>query len=203
MPDRSFILRRHRLRHLPDLKVRSSFFDPHFTAGCSMTNCNADCCRYGVMADPAERDRILAHRDLVVRYMEPHQEHDPAKWFEEEHPDRDFPSGKAVGTQARDYGCVFLDSAGRCVLQKAAMAEGMDKFALKPFYCVAYPITIEDGELVIDDADFVDRPSCCTMVKQGTRSIFDICAEELAFVLGESGVQELKDVAKQTPGKTP
>lgn len=203
MPDRSFTLRRHRLRHLPDLRVQSSFFKAHFTAGCSMANCNADCCRYGVMADPTERDRILEHRDLVIRYMEPHQEHDPAKWFEEEQVDRDFPSGKAVGTQARDYGCVFLDSAGRCVLQKAAMAEGMDKFALKPFYCVAYPITIEDGELVIDDADFVDRPSCCTVVKQGRQTIFEICAEELSFVLGDRGAQELREVAEQSARTEP
>lgn len=195
MPDSKIRLRRHHLGHLHSLVVDPSFFTPQFAAGCSMANCNADCCRHGVMLDPAERDRILEHADLIRKHMEPHQDQDPAAWFEEGGPDLDFPSGVAVGTQARDYGCVFLDRAGRCVLQKAAMAEGMPKFALKPFYCVAYPVTIEHGELIIDDADFVSRTSCCSTVKGGEHSVFDICSEELEHVLGADGLAELRDLA--------
>lgn len=198
MSDKPILLQRHRLRHLPNLRVRSSFFGKNFSAGCSMANCNADCCRYGVMIDPEERDRILEHQDLVIRYMEPHQVADPALWFEEEQPDRDFPSGRAVGTQATEHGCVFLDSSGRCVLQKAAIGEGMEKFFLKPFFCVAYPVTIEEGELVIDDAEFVNRTACCTVVRDGGRTVFDVCEEELGFVLGEDGLRELKGLSHGT-----
>lgn len=196
MAEESFVLRKHQLKHLPELKVRSTFFGKQFSAGCSMMQCNADCCRFGVMLDPADRDKILAHKELVVRHMEPHMEKDPDHWFEAEHPDGDFPSGRAAGTQARDYGCVFLDSKGLCVLQKAALAEGMPKFSLKPFYCVAYPVTIEDGELMIDDADFVDRETCCTTVKNGTLTVFDICSEELEYMLGEEGMKELQGTSR-------
>ncbi|HEX9615059.1 MAG TPA: DUF3109 domain-containing protein, partial [Bacteroidota bacterium] len=125
MAEESFVLRKHSLKHLPELKVSASFFGKQFSAGCSMTQCNADCCRYGVMLDPADREKILEHKDIVLKHMEPHMEKDPEQWFEDEQPDRDFPSGRAAGTQARDYGCVFLDSKGLCVLQKAAVAEGM------------------------------------------------------------------------------
>ncbi|MBI4418666.1 MAG: DUF3109 family protein [Ignavibacteriales bacterium] len=200
MPEEPIVLRKHRLRHIPALAVRRAFFTRQFAPGCSMANCNADCCRYGVMVDPVERDRILAHREMILKYMEPHQERDPAKWFEDPHRDPDFPSGTAVGTQARDYGCVFLDSSGRCVLQKAAMGEGLDKFFLKPFFCVAYPVTIEDGELMIDDADFVSRPACCTPVGKGAKTVFEVCRDELEFVLGEEGMFELRDTAKKLAG---
>ncbi len=188
-------LRKHHLRHISNLRVHPSFFGRQFTSGCSMMNCNADCCRHGVMADVQERDEILKHTDMILRYMEPHQELDPSSWFEEEEHDLDFPSGRAVGTQVRAYGCVFLDSAGRCVLQKAAVGEGMHKFALKPFYCVAYPVTIEHGELIIDDADFVNRSACCSTVKDGTLTVFDVCSEELEHVLGKDGLNELREVS--------
>jgi hypothetical protein len=190
-------LRRHHLRHIPNLRVNPSFFERRFAPGCSMMNCNGNCCKHGVMADIQERDRILSHTELILKYMDPHQEHDPSRWFEEEEADADFPSGRAVGTQARDSGCVFLDGAGRCVLQKAAMGEGMSKFALKPFYCFAYPVTVEQGELIIDDADFVSRPSCCSTVDDGTLSVFDVCPEELEHVLGKAGAAELKSVGSQ------
>lgn len=195
MAQEDISLKKHHLRHIPNLRVHPSFFGRQFDSGCSMMSCNADCCHYGVMADIHERDRILEHKDLILRYMEPQQEHDPSQWFEEEVVDLDFPSGKAVGTQARDYGCVFLDAAGRCVLQKAAMGEGMHKFSLKPFFCVAYPVTIEHGELIIDDADFVNRPACCSVVKDGSLTIFDVCSEELEHVLGKDGLTELQAAA--------
>jgi len=198
MADKMYVLRNHRLRHLPELKVSASFFRKQFASGCSMMQCNADCCHYGVMLDPADREKILGHKDLVIRHMEPHMEKDPNEWFEEEHQDMDFPSGRAAGTQARDYGCVFLDSKGLCVLQKTAMAEGMPKFSLKPFYCVAYPVTIEDGELMVDDPDFVDRNVCCTAVKDGKLTVFDICSEELEYMLGDEGMKELKGVSEQS-----
>lgn len=186
------ILRKHRLRHLPELRVEQNFLDKKFASGCSMMQCNSSCCRHGVMVDPVEKQRILDRRDLVLRTMEPHQEHNPDLWFDDvEEKDADFPSGRAVGTQTRSYGCVFLDRSGRCVLQKAAMEEGMDKFALKPFFCVAFPITIEDGVLVTDDPEFTGRQECCSTMAHGSLTVVDVCREELEFMLGPDGLHEL------------
>lgn len=182
----------HRLRHIPELKVREDFFTRKFAAGCSIANCNAACCRHGVMVGANERERILAHAELIKRHMEPHQDRNEAAWFgEEEEVDLDFPEGRAVGTQVRDYGCVFLDSGGRCVLQKAAVAEGMDKYALKPFFCVAYPVTIEDRILMIEDPEFTERTACCSTQPSGSLDVVEVCQEELQFVLGSEGYQEL------------
>lgn len=188
------VLRKHRLKHLPVLKVSRRLFDPAYIDGCSMMNCDGSCCMGGVYADVAEQDRILGHADLVKGFMEPHQEHDSSKWFDAEvEPDPDFPSGFAVGTQVRETGCVFLNSKGSCVLQLAATESGMDKHALKPFFCFAYPITIEHGVLDLDDLEYADRPACCgRRPSSGKMTSLEVCEEEFRFVLGDQGFDELR-----------
>lgn len=163
-----------------------------------MYNCNAGCCQQGVMVDLRERENILAHAELIQRYMEPQQDNNPDAWFDKEvEMDSDYPSGRVVGTQTRDYGCVFLDSGGRCVLQKAAVGEGMSKFAIKPFFCFAFPITIEQGIIMVDDPEFTNRTECCSLVERGSLSAFEVCAEELAFVVGKEGFKELQELSRK------
>ena len=128
--------------------------------------------------------------------MEPQQDKNPQNWFEDHTVvDKDFPSGIAIGTRFTDAGCVFLDSKGRCVLQTTAMEEGMNRFALKPFFCVAYPISIEDNILLFDDEEYPDNPQCCSSVTNGSLTVFDICSEELEYTVGRDGVQELRELA--------
>jgi hypothetical protein len=144
------------------------------------------------MVDVKERDKILGHVEMIHRYMDGDQIREPGRWFEkEEEPDADYPSGRAVGTEANHRGCVFLRNDGRCVLQHAAVSEGMLAQALKPFYCFAFPITIESGVLTVDDPEFTNRPECCSMVPGGSQSVIDVCRLELEFVLGIEGVKEL------------
>ncbi len=194
MMNNGVLLRRHRLKHLPAIPVDPELLNSRFSSSCSMSNCHGNCCRHGVWADLAERDSILAHAELIKRHLEPQQEHDPAKWFDPEIvDDPDYPSGKAIGTNANETGCVFLDSRGRCVLQKAATEDGLGKFFLKPFSCVAYPITIGEGVLMIDDEEFPGNPQCCTPDAMGTLTVFDVCSEELEFVLGNDGLGELRE----------
>ncbi len=167
-----------------------------------MNNCNAYCCREGVWVDPVEKRRILDHANVIVRHMDPGQETDPNHWFDgEEEEDPDYPSGRCEGTRTTERGCVFLDGRGWCVLQKAAVAEGMEKFALKPYYCVAFPMTISDGVLTVDDPEFTNRTVCCSVIENGTHAPADVCREELDFMLGPDGLRELDTMrARQTPG---
>jgi hypothetical protein len=194
--NKQHILRRHHLTHIPSLRLKEDFFSMRYASSCSMERCSASCCKFGVYADIEEKKNILQHADLIKRYLEPQQETDETKWFEDEvNDDPDFPSGKSVGTVALDYGCVFLDAAGRCALQKASTAEGLGRYFLKPFYCFAYPITILHGELIVDDEEFLNKPECCRPDRDGTRDVFDLCDEELRFVLGEEGFEELKGIS--------
>ncbi len=157
-----------------------------------MQNCDASCCRHGVLVDVRERDNILRHVDLIHRHMERDQIRDPAKWFETEvEHDADYASGQAVGTVADASGCVFLRRDDRCVLQVAAEEEGMANQTLKPFFFFAFPITVESGVLTIEDPELGNRPQCCSMIPGGSRSVIEVCQNELEFVLGGEGLKEL------------
>jgi hypothetical protein len=195
----ALIIRHHHLSHIPTLKVDPIVLTSTFGHGCSMVNCNATCCQHGVMVDIRERDNILENADLVKRYMEPQQEHDTSRWFDpEDEEDLDFPSGRAIGTQANERGCIFLMKDGRCVLQYASAEEGVSKHTLKPFYCFAFPVTIESGVLTIDDPEFTNRPECCSMITGGHHSVLEVCAEEFEFVLGKEGMKELTEMVKSS-----
>lgn len=187
------ILRNHRMKHIPELRIDRDIVEGRFEPACSMRNCNADCCSGGVYADLAERDEILKHADLVRAQMDPDQQHDTALWFEAEPiVDADYPSGSAIGTELHNERCVFLNSKGMCVLQKTAAAAGMDRYALKPFYCWLYPVTVDGGALTLHDPEYAERSSCCSYRDSGPLTVFDVCEEELVLALGKDGVEELR-----------
>jgi len=180
---------RHHLAHVPEMRVHDSILDRRFASDCATHRCQADCCQGGVWVDMGERDTIVANAERIRQHMDPGQETDPARWFDgDEDDDDDFPSGRAVGTQVNDRGCVFLDDARLCVLQKASSPA----LQLKPFYCRAYPITVENRELLLDEGC---ASRCCDPVPDGIASVLDVCAGELRDVLGPAGFAELERIA--------
>jgi hypothetical protein len=196
------VLRRHRLAHFPELKVDPKMLEVKFSSSCSVAKCGGRCCKGGVWLDIEERDRILAHAAIVIEAMDDHQVKDPSRWFTEGVKiDPDFPSGKMVGTIEESYGCVFLNSGGMCVLQKAQEALPPGSPALKPFFCWAFPISIEHGVLLYDHYMGSDEPQCCSPDSGGERDIFDHCGWELEWVLGTEGVEELNEISKENAVK--
>ena len=187
------VLRRHRLSHLAGLEVNGSIVDTRYAPGSSTAHCIGTCCQSGVKVDVAQRDQILAHADLVQRAMSAGQEHDANAWFEDtEVPDPDFPSGRCVGTKVRDDGCVFLDAAHRCVLQTVTIAAARPGFDLKPFFCSAFPITIANGALWIDEMCLDAPAGCCRPRAGGPLDVLDVCEIELRHTLGSDGLDELR-----------
>jgi hypothetical protein len=165
-----------------------------FAAGCDTRRCVGGCCRTGVWLDPGERDRVLAHAGLVRQAMDPGQPRDPRRWFSRRVvADPDFPSGRAVHTRVRNGRCVFLDRAGRCVLQKAS-APGRE---LKPYFCTAFPLTIDHGRVTLDDRDIRAGQPCCDTTAGGPVTVFEACAMELRHVLGRTGVARLRRAARE------
>jgi hypothetical protein len=146
-----------------------------------------------VYADVRERDRIMAHRDLVRSAMDDTQPHNDAEWFEhEEADDADFPSGRCVGTQDTNGKCTFLDRHGRCSLQVAAVNAGMDRWALKPLYCVLFPIEITDKVVGFDDMLQEEQP-CCSVTDRFQTPLFRACRDELVHLLGEEGYLQIEE----------
>jgi Fe-S-cluster containining protein len=185
-----------RLPNLPALRVAPSLLQERFAAGCDTRRCVGACCRTGVWLDPEERDRVLAHADLVRQAMDPDQPRDPRRWFSTRVvADPDFPSGTAVHTRVRNGRCVFLDRGGRCVLQKAS-ANVSRAPQLKPFFCTAFPVTIDGGVLTLDDQDFRAGQPCCEATDGGPLTVFDTCGMELRHVLGTAGLARLRRMAR-------
>ena len=177
------------------LAVDPAMLEARFAAGCSTARCRGACCRSGVWLDVRERDRVIAHAGLVREAMDPGQPRDTRRWFSRRAvTDPDFPSGRAVHTRVRNGRCVFLDSAGRCVLQKASSAAG-GGLQLKPFFCAAFPVTIDHGVLTLDDAGYRARQPCCAASPGGPLTVFETCRAELRHVLGAAGVRRLRRIA--------
>ncbi len=189
------VLRDHHLTHFVELRVSPKLLTSRFTRSCATASCSAQCCRGGALVDIAHRDRVLAEASLIVQYMEPEQEHDPARWFDEDdEPDADFPSGRAVNTGIANDTCVFLDSKRRCVLH---LAEERSP-GLKPFFCRAYPVAINHGCVTLDDDWCPDEIHCCAAVAGGERTALEFCESELEYMLGRAGVEELRRIAQET-----
>ncbi len=185
------VLRKHKLVHLGELRIHENILGSRFPETCAMGRCNANCCQDGVWTDLVERDTILKHADLIRSCMDPNQEQDPARWFDPDiREDKDFPSGRAASTEVLNGSCIFLNSDRRCVLQKASENRPLD---LKPFFCTAFPVTIDHGELQIDDGYY--HSACCTLADNGVLNVFDVCGSELRHVLGEEGFRELEQLA--------
>jgi Protein of unknown function (DUF3109) len=190
------VLRKHGLTHLPVLRVGESLVRARMLPACDSARCSSACCGTGVLADRDERERILAHADAVRRAMDPDQERDEKRWFDEERiVDHDFPSREAIGTSTTARGCIFLNREGRCVLQKATSL-GYSEVVLKPFYCTAFPITIHQGVLSLDIDNVAGTRQCCQPAPGGDRSPVDVFHGELLHVLGEEGVEELRALVK-------
>ena len=173
--------------------IARELFTTGFAHGEGPCRCSSNCCIHGVYLDVRERDRILAHKEEIARRMDSTQTTDAARWFDDPvREDTDFPSGRCVGTMVVNGKCAFLDGHGRCSLQVAATTEGMDRWALKPLYCILFPIEISEG-VVSFDPYLQDEESCCSTRERFDVPLFQACRDELTHLLGPDGYRMLED----------
>ena len=167
-------------------------FQRGFASGGGPCRCASTCCMSGVFLDVGERDRILDHSKEIARQMDETQDQNPDEWFDsEERSDRDFPSGRCVGTAVINDKCAFLNSAGHCSIQVAAVAEGLDRWEWKPHYCILFPIEVSNGVVSFDDMLQEDE-TCCTVSPQFDVPVFRACRDEIIHLVGADGYQELE-----------
>jgi len=154
--------------------------------------CSSDCCAGGVHADLEERAKILSLKEKIKPHMDETQTRDENLWFEENiQEDADFPSGHCVGTSVVNGKCAFLNARGHCSIQLAAVAEGLDRWAWKPLYCILYPIEISDAVVGFDPM-LQDEKPCCSIGESHEIPLFRACKSELVHLLGEDGYARLE-----------
>jgi hypothetical protein len=179
--------RRKNLLRINEFTISDELFSKGFAHGGGPCTCTSWCCEGGVYADLRERDKILEHKEMIKKHMDETQSRDDRDWFEEEdHKDEDFPSGRCQGTEVINKKCAFLDKNGRCSIQVAATAEGMDRWALKPLYCILFPIEVSDHVIAFDEMLQDDQP-CCTIQEDFDVPLFRACRDELIRLVGDGG----------------
>jgi len=185
--------RKKNLLRVNQFTVSDELFTKGYALGQGPCNCTAWCCEGGVYIDLKERDRILEHREMIKKYMDESQSRDHREWFEqEEREDEDFPSGRCQGTEEINKKCAFLDKNGHCSIQLAATEEGMGRWALKPLYCILFPIEVSDHVIAFDEM-LQDDQACCTIQEDFDVPLFRACREELTHLLGEDGYRLMEE----------
>lgn len=185
-------------------KIHTSIFTAGFVPGCDMKICGGQCCNCGVYLDKDFRKVILEHKDMIKDVMSEQQIKDESKWFDDEVlPDDDFPSGYAAGTNVftdrtgREK-CVFVDDNNYCSLQVAAMKNGMHKWAIKPTYCILYPVTLMGGVIMFDDEHADDLMYCGVHEEQNfSQTVLEGTQEEIKYVWGQEMLDFLNDYYKK------
>lgn len=181
----------------PILKIQQYTVSPDlFTTGYSSQSgpwtCTSQCCGGGAYVDVTERDTVLAHAALIKPHLDETQTLDEARWFEsEEKPDRDYPSGVCVGTTVENGKCILQDKRGWCSIQVAATQAGQPKWAIKPMYCVLFPIEVIDN-VIRYDRRFHEVRECCTAKTDFEIPLFEACHEEVVHLVGEEGLQAMR-----------
>lgn len=174
------------------LKIDPVIFKQGFVSGCKMERCSGQCCNWGVYMDKDFYKVIMNYEQNIKDSMDEFQPKDSKNWFENElEPDSDFPSGYAIGTELyiNSKGttqCVFKDKNSYCSLQVVAMKNNLHKWAIKPKYCIMYPITIVDNVLTYDNDHSAKLDYCGIGHEENfTQTVFEAVKEEIKFVLGD------------------
>jgi len=171
--------------NVPIAEVAEDIFEKRYFGRClDCLFCDDMCCTYGCPVDKRERDRILGYASaLEARLTIP-----ASVWFEDEViEDPDYPSGEAFRTRVYRNKCVFYNHDARgCGLHSFALEEGLDWRVLKPMVCVLFPLSWEEGQLLV--SAFLDELPCRG---QGP-SVFEAQRDELRLYLGDSFVSELE-----------
>ena len=173
------------------LKIDPIIFTQGFVPGCNIGICGGECCDWGVYMDKDFKNIIMKFEKEIQDVMDENQIKDSGQWFEKEIVnDSDFPSGFAIGTEiyenkSGNEQCIFKDKNNFCSIQVMAMKNNMHKWAVKPKYCIMYPLTIVDNVLTYDEEHSEKLHYCGIHHEENfTTTVFEAMREEIKFVLG-------------------
>lgn len=168
---------------------------------CRLEECRAACCLHGTWVDLVEIKDILAHASQIAQHM-PAGAENPQDWFDERQEMDEYAISREVGhtsvlPDADHYGgtaCIFLRPDYKCALQVTADQAGLHPWRFKPFYCILHPLDLdEQGRITLDETEsMLSEPGSCLRRAGKSTPLTETFAEELRYLLGEKGYQNLK-----------
>lgn len=179
---------------------------------CTLGECRAACCLYGVWIDRLEAKEILANAAVIAPHMDA-ENRDPDDWFDgREEPDDNAISGMTVHSTVlpdpQHYGetaCIFLRRDHLCALQVASNAEGKHPWHWKPFYCILHPLDLdEQGRITLDETGLLlDEPGSCLRPADHSIPLVETFEAELRYLLGEKAYRRLIEAARAGNSSSP
>lgn len=161
---------------------------------CTLGECCAACCLYGVWLDREEADELIQYAEMISPHLKPSYR-DPSMWLDtliEEDPHT--PTGQVVHARVVEdpdhYGgtaCIFLRDDHKCGLQVAGEQNGFHPWRFKPFYCILHPLDLgEKGEITLDRTEaLLQEPASCLRPASQPVPLLETFAPELEYLLGK------------------
>jgi hypothetical protein len=182
------------------VQLNPRLFKKESVRRCTLDECHAACCLYGVWLDILEAEDLLGHANLIVPHM-PENSDNPSDWFENcFENDEHSASGRVVHSVVRDdeqhYGgtaCVFLRKDWKCALQVAADVARMHPWRFKPFYCILHPLDFDDeGRITLDETEIIlSEEGSCLRPSKELNPLLQVFQSELEYLLGLKSYQDL------------
>lgn len=174
-----------------NFNIHKSLFELGFSKKHGPCTCSGNCCKFGAWIDLKEKEKILHFSLLIAEVMDLSQKNNPNSWFNKKiKKDGDYSSGKCAEIKTINKKCAFQDQQGHCSIQKACLTSGIDGWALKPFYCILYPLTVENNTIKYDNV-FKGKYACCQVAKKFDTPVYKGCKKELVYLIGEKGYKQI------------
>ena len=121
---------------------------------CDMSKCAGYCCYDGVYISEKEEKKL---KEVIKKHPQDFSE--PPEYYFEDGNWENRVIGRKTKTRPFEYPgnfpkhfnktkCVFGDDDGLCILQKIAIREKLHEWSYKPWACIMFPLTIQDGTIV-------------------------------------------------------
>jgi len=155
-----------------------------FGANCLAASCNDACCRYGADFDKTSYEIVFSHRELIEAAIGVKLEEcfDP-EWLGE----KEYLGGDCTCSRVLSSGyCAFHSPKGRgCVLYELVNEKGLSRRAI-PSICRLYPLTWDDGHLMVYDEDgeeFEKGCACSDPALMSPKSLFETQKDEIRDII--------------------
>lgn len=154
---------------------------------CAENGCDGDCCGEGVAATLYEVARIKAHADEIQSYLI--ESYDFETWDLSHPADISTP---LLNENKSGEQCWFLRRNRLCALHTFALDKDIPVPALKPYFCLFFPLTLIDLDINVTEIAVDGKAyETCLIESERETYLFKEFENELRRVIGDANYDEL------------
>ena len=170
---------------------RDIFLKTYFARCLECNFCHDWCCSFGADIDIQNVEKIQQHKEEILQFVRPPE----GEWFEREYTYYEEYAGNEY-TRINTQGprCVFISKDQRgCGLHRYAISKGMDYHEIKPLVCILFPLSFEEGILLVAP-ELDDNSLVCA---GAGASAYQSLRSEMQYYFGQELVEELDRIERK------